>query len=189
MNVVEQLLGRGGDDQRLALIDAALADDAAAARRSAAAGRATHAGVAAVSYAQLATLVDETAQRLRQAGVVPGADGVARIGIAAPNGIPHVVLALAVLRAGGCVVPVAGELAPRERQALLCALHPRAVLVADGARWDEARDGTTITTLDVAGSTVRVVAAPGGEAGARSPYDEADLARLDPAFIRFSLAK
>ena len=138
MNVVEQLLGRGGDDQRLALIDAALADDAAAARRSAAAGRATHAGVAAVSYAQLATLVDETAQRLRQAGVVPGADGVARIGIAAPNGIPHVVLALAVLRAGGCVVPVAGELAPRERQALLCALHPRAVLVADGARWDEA---------------------------------------------------
>ena len=143
-------------------------------------------GIAAVTYAQLATLVDETAQRLRAAGVVSGTDGIARIGLAAPNGIAHVVLALAVLRAGGCVVPVAGELAPPERRALLRALHPRAVLVAAGARWDETADAATISTLEVAGTPVRIVATPGGEAQARSPFDEGRLAALDPAFIRFS---
>lgn len=166
MNVVEHLLGRGGRDRHLALVDAGAG--------------------ATLTYGELAALVDETAQRLRATGVVSAADGVARIGLAAPNGIAHVVLALAVLRAGGCVVPVAGELAPRERRTLLRALHPRAVLVADGARWDEGQDGATISAFDVAGSTVRVVAVSGGEAQARSPHDEVRLAALEPAFIRFS---
>jgi long-chain acyl-CoA synthetase len=183
MNVVEELLGRGGDDRRLALIDACRRSDGGAPAPGAQTGDA--AGTTSVSYAQLASLVDDAAQRLRAAGVLPAPDGVARIGIAAPNGIPHVVLALAVLRAGGCVVPVAGELAPPERQALLRAVHPRAVLVAD-APWDAARDGAVIATIEVAGTTVRIATTPGGEGKARSPHDEEALARLDPAFVRFS---
>jgi len=171
VNVVEHLLGRG-DDARVALIDAM-----PSARTSGA--------LATVTYGRLASLVDEVARRLRATGVVAAPDGVARIGVAAPNGVAHVVLALAVLRAGGCVVPVAGELAAPERRALLRALHPRAVLVADGVRWDDA-DGATVAVLDVAGTPVRVVRASGGEADARSPHDETAIAALDPAFVRFS---
>lgn len=171
MNVVEQLLGRA-DDRRVALIDAMADARAPEAART-------------VTYGELASLVDDAARRLRATGVVSAPDGIARIGIAAPNGVAHVVLALAALRAGGCVVPVASELAPPERRALLRALHPRAVLVAGGVPWDAA-DGATVATLDVAGTAVRVVRAPRGEADARSPHDEPAIAALDPAFVRFS---
>lgn len=171
MSIVDHLLGRGGDDAQVALLDASA---------TGAPGRAR-----VLTYGTLAALVDDTVQRLRASGVVAAPDGIARIGVAAPNGIAHVVLALAVLRAGGCVVPVAGELARPERRALLRALHPRAVLVADGFRWD-ADDGATATTLDVAGTAVRVVRPPGGESQARSPHDEPAIAALDPAFVRFS---
>jgi len=172
VNVVDHLLGCCGDDAQIALLDATAAERPARALRS-------------VSYGALAALVEDTAQRLRASGVVAAPDGIARIGVAAPNGIAHVVLALAVLRAGGCVVPVAGELAPPERRAMLRALHPRAVLVADGFRWD-APDGGAVATLDVAGTTVRVVRPTGGEAQARSPHDEPAIAALDPALVRFS---
>jgi long-chain acyl-CoA synthetase len=175
VNVVDRLLGTGGHDRQLALLD-----------DGAASGASAPGALAAVTYGELAALVDDTAQRLRATGVVAAADGIARIGVAAPNGIAHVVLALAVLRAGGCVVPVAGELAPPERRALLRALHPRAVLVADGVRWDDPADGATVTTLAVAGTAVRVVRAQCGEAEARSPHDEPAIAALDPAFVRFS---
>jgi acyl-coenzyme A synthetase/AMP-(fatty) acid ligase len=85
-------------------------------------------------------------------------------------------------------VPVASELAPPEQRALLAALHPRAVLVAGEARasFGGLTDRPLVSTLDVAGRQVRVLGAPGGEADARSPFDEAALAALDPAFIRFS---
>jgi long-chain acyl-CoA synthetase len=175
VNVVERLLGHGPRDTHPALVDAAVARDGGPLSRT-------------VTYGELAHLVDATAQRLCAAGVLTRTGGVPRIGIAAPNGVPHVVLALAVLRAGGCVVPVAGELAPPEQRALLAALHPRAVLVVDDVRagFGGLADRPAIGSVDVAGTRVRILGAPGGEADARSPLDEAALAALDPAFIRFS---
>src|SRR5512147_751041 len=98
MNVVEHLLGRGAGDAHPALIDVGHARDAAGSAAS-----------RIVTYGELARLVEDAAHRLRASGIVARTDGVPRIGIAAPNGVPHVVLALAVLQAGGCVVPVAGE--------------------------------------------------------------------------------
>lgn len=177
MNVVDQLLGGRAGDPHTAIVEAAPHRD-----------HGTHPASRAVSYGELAGLVEATAQRLRASGVVVPTRGVPRIGIAAPNGLSHVVLALAVLKAGGCVVPVASELAPPEQRALLAALHPRAVLVAGEARapFGGLADRPLVGTLDVAGRQVRVLGAPGGEADARSPFDEAALAALDPAFIRFS---
>ena len=179
MSVVEQLLGRGAHDAHPALIDATPAR-----------GGRTDDGAAplTVSYGELARLVEDTARQLRASGVVARTDGVPRIGIAAPNGVPHVVLALAVLQAGGCVVPVAGELAPPEQRALLDALQPRAVLVADDPRGHFAAlaDRPVLGTLDVAGATVRILGVPRGTDAAPPPFDEEELAALDPAFIRFS---
>lgn len=177
MNVVEHLLGRGEGDAHPALVDVGHAGDAdgSAASRT-------------VTYGELARLVMDAAQQLRASGVVARTEGVPRIGIAAPNGVPHVVLALAALEAGGCVVPVAGELAPPEQRALLAALNPRALLINDDVRASFAglAGCTTVGSFDVAGTRVRVLGAPGGWSDAGSPFDEAGIAALDPAFIRFS---
>lgn len=178
MNVVDHLLGGRSRDSHPAIVEVSPAGDlhvpASPAR--------------IVSYGELAGLVDEAAQRLRASGVIAPTSGVPRIGIAAPNGLSHVVLALAVLKAGGCVVPIAGELAPPEQRALLAALHPRAVLIAGEVRspFSGLADRAVVTTLDVAGRPVRVLGAARGEADARSPFDEPALAALAPAFIRFS---
>ena len=174
MNVVEHLLGRGVGDDHPALIDVRPGS--------------TPGSAATVTYDELARLVADVAQRLRASGVVARTDGVPRIGIAAPNGVPHVVLALAVLQAGGCVVPLASELAPPEQRALLSALHPRAVLLTGDphghfgglAGWHE------VAALDVAGVRVRVLGAVDGIRDGHPAFDEAALAALDPAFIRFS---
>jgi long-chain acyl-CoA synthetase len=110
---------------------------------------------------------------------------VPRVGLAAPNGIAYVVLALAVLRAGGCLVPVAGELAPRERRSLLRAVRPSALLALAGSRSASAvGGGEPRAEIDVAGTTAVVLASP--EADEPPPLDEDALAALRPAFVRFS---
>ncbi|MEW6270283.1 MAG: AMP-binding protein [Thermodesulfobacteriota bacterium] len=172
MNVVDELLAAHGQDERPALIDAVRA--AAGDER----------GVAAVlSHARLAELVEATARELRALGLGREGDAVPRIALAGPNGTLYVVLALAALRAGGCLVPIAGELSSPERAQLVRAVHPRAILLAPGARRDAA-DGGRPRVLQVAGEEVAVVHEPCS--GHASPLDEGRLAALDPAFIRFS---
>jgi long-chain acyl-CoA synthetase len=174
MNVVEHLLRDDAAAAHPAIVDTAAARDGSARL--------------VVTYGELARLVDETAQRLCATGLLSRADGVPRIGLAAPNGVPHVVLALAVLQAGGCVVPVASELAPPEQRALLAALDPRAVLLASDARrsFGGLAERPLVATIDIAGTAVRVLGGACGDGGARSTLDEAAIAALDPAFIRFS---
>ena len=58
-----------------------------------------------VTYGRLVELADAAATCISK---VKGA----RIGLDCPNGIAHVVLALAILRTGKCLVPLASELAP-----------------------------------------------------------------------------
>jgi len=84
----------------------------------------------------------------------------ARVALDCPNGIAHVVLALAIVRAGKCLVPLASELSPRERERVI-------------------RETGVGAIVDAAGE-VRPV--PVGELA----FDEAALAALNPAFIRFS---
>ncbi|HEX8296853.1 MAG TPA: AMP-binding protein [Chthoniobacteraceae bacterium] len=105
-----------------------------------------------ITYRALFARVEAAAARL--AGLP------ARVALDCPNGAEHVVQALAIVRAGKCLVPVAGELAGPERERLFRETGVGAIIGADGA--------------------IRELAAqPLG-------FDEAALSAWNPAFIRFS---
>lgn len=133
-----------------------------------------------VAYAALWTEVEAASSMLHPSLVPLRARGlVPRVGLFCPNGVEHVVLALAVLRAGGCLVPVPGELAEPERDALVRRTGLDVVVCAGGATWSGWSNGGECFQL--ARGDVRVVPVPDSEARARGAFDE-----LDPAFVRFS---
>lgn len=106
-----------------------------------------------ISYGRLLEMAEAAARPI-------AAVRAARVGLDCPNGVAHVVLALAIVRAGKCLVPLAGELSARERERVIRETGIGAIVDATGA--------------------IREVAV-----GAL-PFEEAALAALDPAFIRFS---
>jgi long-chain acyl-CoA synthetase len=67
---------------------------------------------AALSYGDLDRMVQETADQMRRSGVRAGDC----VGLHQPSGWPYIVLNYAAWRCGACVVPVATELAPQEKQ-------------------------------------------------------------------------
>ena len=99
--------------------------------------------------------------RVDAASVPVAASPAARVALDCPNGIAHVVLALAIVRTGKCLVPLASELAAPERERIV-------------------RETGVGAVVDAAG-TVREV-----PVAANVGFDEAALAALNPAFIRFS---
>ncbi len=107
-----------------------------------------------ISYGKLIDLADETARKIDR---LPAA----RVGLECPNGVTHVVLALGIVRAGKCLVPIAGELAPPERERLLRETGIEAIV----------RENGSIESIPLAEEL---------------PFDEAALAQLNPAFVRFS---
>ncbi len=89
-------------------------------------------------------------------------EGVPRVGLACGNGVDYIVLALGILKAGGCLVPLADELTEEERQEII---------------------GRTGLCGILSGS----VASPGWQRCQTLPLEnEEEFAALDPAFIRFS---
>ncbi|MEI6072418.1 MAG: class I adenylate-forming enzyme family protein [Verrucomicrobiae bacterium] len=136
-----------------------------------------------LTYGELEEAVDCAAGELSHAGLPrPSAGFVPRVGLACPNGPEHVILALAVLRAGGCLVPAAGELAPPEREALLRTVGAHALVLAGGMPWPE-RQGAHANEMPGIQATL-FLEPP------RSPlelgFEEEAIAALHPAFIRFS---
>ena len=111
-------------------------------------------GEETLSYGELIGRAEAAAKRL-------AASRAARIGLDCPNGIAHVVLALAIVRTGKCLVPLAGELAPPERARVI-------------------RETGVGAILDESGNLREVPLA--GDPG----FDERALTDLEPAFIRFS---
>ncbi len=87
-----------------------------------------------------------------------------RVGLACPNGSEYIILALAILKAGGCLVPLADELTLPEREEIIRRTGLHGVLTgpvgSDGSAW---------LPLD-----------------APSLENEEAFRDLDPAFIRFS---
>ena len=72
------------------------------------------------TFGWLAGVVEEIAFELRQAGCFECPPGcVPRVALKCPNGIEHVLWAMAVVRAGGCLVPVPSELRAVECEELL----------------------------------------------------------------------
>jgi long-chain acyl-CoA synthetase len=120
-------------------------------------------GGVAMSYGELDSRSAAVARRLREA---VGAARCARIGLRCPDGAGYIVLALGILRAGACFVPVAPELAAAER----------------GQLADTIALGFLLTSES--GSDIGFQIEPAGRP-AEPPWAEA-LAALNPAFIRFS---
>ena len=108
---------------------------------------------AAVTYGRLFELTDAAAAKI-------AGSPATRVGLDCPNGIQHIVLALAIVRAGKCLVPIASELVERERERVIRETGVGAIVDARGE--------------------VRLV--PVGDLA----FDEGKLTALNPAFIRFS---
>lgn len=107
----------------------------------------------AMTYGRLFELTDEAAAKI-------ATTRASRVGLDCPNGIQHVVLALAIVRAGKCLVPIASELVSRERDRVIAETGLGSIVDARG----------------------KVREIPVGTLA----FDEAKLAALNPAFIRFS---
>ena len=112
------------------------------------------AGGEQVTYRRLFDMAEAAAARLSRVKA-------ARIGLDCPNGVAHVELALAIVRAGKCLVPIAAELAAPERERLL-------------------RETAVGAIVDSSGEIRELRDSP------EPLFDEAQLAALNPAFIRFS---
>ena len=107
-----------------------------------------------ISYGQLIERAEAAATNI-------AATPAKRIALDCPNGIAHVVLALAIVRTGKCLVPLASELSPRERERVIRETGVGAIVNESGG----------IREVPLADD-------PG--------FDEDALTALNPAFIRFS---
>jgi len=119
-----------------------------------------------VTYGELRERVERLAQNLGRRSW-PAA--VPRLGVSCPDGVRHAVAMLAVMRAGGCAVPVAAECSAAEREDLVRTAALHAVLSADGTG-EEVGEGLGCER--------------GAEAVPRFPV--AAFEGLRPAFVRFS---
>lgn len=99
-----------------------------------------------------------------------------RIGLACESGVTYIVLALAILKAGGCLVPIAEELTETERRELIERTALSGLILGSPETWIPS------VTLCMEPSTLAIwVALEGGNL-----ENEAEFANLEPAFIRFS---
>ena len=114
------------------------------------------------TYGDLERLSALIAEKLRPAIANKSA---ARVGLSCPDSADYIAMALGILRAGGCFVPLAPELAEPERQKLTDEVALDAVLRCD-------RNGE-----------VQIVPIP--PRPTEPPWLE-ELVKLAPAFIRFS---
>jgi long-chain acyl-CoA synthetase len=129
----------------------------------------------AISYGDLLERVSRVAGWLKR---LPGfrLEPVPRVGLACGNGVDYIVCALAVLKAGGCLVPLADELTDAEREELLERTRLCGVVLGCGVKW---RRGEVVSHESSTGA--------GWLPLENHHLDrEADFAALDPAFIRFS---
>lgn len=152
MNIAEQIIRRA--DRRAVAI---VADDRC------------------LTFGELETLTGEAAAQL-------GSEGAQRIGLHCPNGIGHIVWSLAVLKCGGVLVPVAPELSPLERDALVALTGLDVVLCAGGRKWHKEAPRSRSLAVEGVGPARLTT---GWRAG-NTDFDESELASLNPALIRFS---
>ena len=139
-------------------------------------------GDLSLTYGQLEEEVDRAAGAMSKAGLPkPRAGFVPRVGLACPNSPEHVIFALAILRAGGCLVPVAGELAIPEREALIRTVGVQSVVLAGGMPWP-GRHQAAKEMPELSATLFLEPQRPSLELG----FEEAAMAALCPAFIRFS---
>ncbi len=103
-------------------------------------------------------------------------NSVPRVGLACGNGVDYIILALGILKAGGCLVPVADELTPTERTEVVERTGLSGLILGKCESWrrDQALRFEKTT------SAAWVPLDGGGLENEAAFFD------LDPAFIRFS---
>ena len=113
------------------------------------------------------------------AGFLAGLNGggAPRIALHCPNGADYVALALGILRAGACFVPVPAELADAEKSQLLDLTTPQLLIAAGPEPWLPA----PARRRRIAGIELAWL-----EPGRPPAVPEERFAALNPAFVRFS---
>jgi len=106
-----------------------------------------------------------------------------RVGFDFPNGFPHIVWSLAVLRAGGVLIPIAPELSARERMELRTTTGLHLTVCAEGKTTLPA--GEAARRLEIQGLGSALVFSH-AESDAALPYSGSALHALNPALVRFS---
>lgn len=103
-------------------------------------------------------------------------EGVPRVGLACPSGIDYIILALAILKAGGCLVPIAEELTAEEREDLISRTGLSGVVLGPGETWHSEQIGERDPASGAAWFSLE-----------KKNFDhESEFSALNPAFIRFS---
>ncbi len=138
-----------------------------------------HAGVE-WTYRVLLQRADAIAARLKQ--ILGGMVGVPlhatpRVALHCPNGPDYIALALGILRAGACLVPVASELVAPERVAQIALTAPRLIMSAGPHPWLP----STGAVEEIGGVRFQWC-----ETATQAQFPEDQFAALNPAFIRFS---
>ena len=138
-----------------------------------------------LSFGELRDSVERSAETLKSSRLWPTGNDipVPRIGLSCPNGFEHVVLSLAVLRAGGVLVPVAPELAKPEKQALADTTALHAVISTAGEAW--LGDASESEDLNAPCGLFRLHRGVTGDA-TTPPFPESAFNELNPALVRFS---
>ena len=126
------------------------------------------------TYRDLLTRADAIAERLRE--MLHG-ERAARVALFCPNGPDYVTLALGILRAGACLVPVASELAVPERTTQIALTASRLMLAAGAHPWLPA-EGVNEEVAGIHFSWCALAETPS--------FPEDRFAALNPAFVRFS---
>ncbi len=142
-------------------------------RRSDPAATALIEGPVSFTFAEIRERMERCASALESSPLFPTRP---RVAISIPNGIDHIVWSLAVLRAGGTLVPVPGELAMPEREKLIATTAVHCLIATTGQPWTGDAGGTE----PLEGATLH------GGFNHEAPFDEGLLTELNPALIRFS---
>ena len=141
--------------------------------------RATRAAPALIETGRTTSYGDLDAWTAAAAAALGDCQG-RRVGLSCPNGLAHIVWSLALLRAGAVLIPVAPELTGPEQVELAATTSLHAVLAAGGHDWPHPARGAR--PLAAAGLT-----ATWHDLDSPPPtFDESELARLNPALVRFS---
>lgn len=140
------------------------------------------AGPRAITFGELAGLVNAAAKALELAGVGNrGAAGITRVGLHCTNGIDHICWSLAILRCGGILIPVAPELSHAERDEVVCTTGLDAILCAGDKTWHAPVPRTQALCVQDQEASLLT-----GFAANSDTYSKEDLDTLNPALIRFS---
>jgi long-chain acyl-CoA synthetase len=105
----------------------------------------------------------------------------ARIGLLWADDPSYIIIALAVLKSGGCLVPIASELAPSEQLTLIQQTSLHGVITNLKPTWpDVGSHSCTIEESGICANYFRIVSKTSTQ------FSETEFSALNPAFVRFS---